>query len=90
MVSSDEAGVGLYSRGARRSSCRCRGRMCTRMSSLVDDGGGAVECLTGQRRPTERKEEGDGDEPSQTPLCARGHAAACVGEEAPGGGAGSR
>ena len=64
---------GLYigaGRGAELSSPRTRGRrrgrVCVRMSS---EAGGEREQegeLTGKRRPRERREDDDGDEPSQT------------------------
>ena len=49
-----------------------------------------MEVLTGRRRPKERREEEDSELRAKPPLFARGRASASVGEEAAGGGEGSR
>ena len=49
-----------------RTHVRRRGCMPTCMSSEVDDDGGTGRKLTGKRRPRERREDDNGDEPSQT------------------------
>jgi len=46
--------------------------------------------LTGKRWPGEHREEEDNELRAKLPLFARGRTAACVGEEADGGGEGSR
>ena len=49
---------------------RRRRRVPTLVSSEADDAGGAVDCLTGRRRPMEHGEDDDGDKQSQTEHCA--------------------
>ena len=69
-----------------RTHGRRHGRVCTRMSSGLGDEREQEGELTGKRRPRERREEEDGELQAKPPLVARGRVAACVGEQAAGGG----
>ena len=66
------------------------GRGCTHMSSGLGDEREQEGELTGKRRPRECREEGTGRKTTVGALCSHGRSAASVGEEADGGGEGSR
>ena len=95
VVSSDEAEVGLYSRGARRPSCRRRGYVsgtadaCAHAWARRKATERHREEPTGKSRPGSTGRKATATNRAKTPMCVRGHAAVCVGELASGGGEGS-